>query len=93
MFGNFLNNLKRGGFAGNGGNANLAMQGMATPPPAQSPEFIGPMVNQGMRPMAPNSRFMGMSKAPAFGFMNRKPQVSNRGPQRPKPNRNRLRAF
>lgn len=94
MFGPFLDKLKQGGFSGlgngNGGNAELAAAAPQFHPQPQG--FIGPMVNAGMRP-AMNPNPAGMSKAPAFGFMKPKPQVSNAGPQRPKPNRMLRRTF
>ena len=86
MFWSFLDKLKQaGGFAGKAQN---------TPTPAPTPQggFIGPMVNAGLGAMN-NVSPTGMNKAPAFGFMNPKADVSNVGPQRPRPNRNRLRAF
>lgn len=94
MFGSFLEKLKQGGFAGKAQNSapmpalnnNILNQGMKTG------GFIGPMLAQGMAPMKSASP-AGMSKVPAFGFMKSKPQVSNAGPQRPKPNRLLRRTF
>lgn len=96
MFGPFLDKLKQGGFSGlgngNGGNAELAATAPQFHPQPAPQGFIGPMVNAGMKP-AMNPNPAGMSKAPAFGFMKPKPQVSNAGPQRPKPNRMLRRTF
>lgn len=98
MFGSFLEKLKQGGFAGkaqnsapmpalnNNNNNNIPNQGMKTG------GFIGPMLAQGMAPMK-SAGPAGMNKVPAFGFMRSKPQVSNAGPQRLKPNRMLRRTF